>query len=127
MAEALVSEHVFEVDFANKTVLSPAEELILAAQRAGYNLTLERLDEAALSTDEEVQDLMPAPVAEAFIGQRRKDNIDLIREQMIGMIFTGKPQPLPSPPPLVLHAHRDPDLAAHSGTSARIPKDLPAG
>ncbi|XP_042873091.1 uncharacterized protein LOC122253821 isoform X2 [Penaeus japonicus] len=95
VAEALVSsDHVFEVDFANKTVLSPAEELILAAQKAGYNLTLERLDKAASSTDEEVQDLMPAPVAEAFIGQRRKDNIDLIREQMIGMIFTGRPQPL---------------------------------
>lgn len=57
---------------------------------------MERLDEAAQSTDEEVQDLMPAPVAEAFIGQRRKDNIDLIREQMIGMIFTGKPEPLVS-------------------------------
>ncbi|XP_037784911.1 uncharacterized protein LOC119580831 isoform X1 [Penaeus monodon] len=94
VAEALVSENVFEVDFTNRTILSPAEELILAAQKAGYNLTLERLDEAAQSTDEEVQDLMPAPVAEAFIGQRRKDNIDLIREQMIGMIFTGKPEPL---------------------------------
>ena len=37
---------------------------------------------------------MPAPVAEAFIDQRRKDNIDIIRQQMIGMIFTGEPVPL---------------------------------
>lgn len=35
VAEALVSENVFEVDFTNRTILSPAEELILAAQKAG--------------------------------------------------------------------------------------------
>lgn len=60
----------------------------------GYNLTLERLDEAAAATDEEVEEMMPLPVAEAFIGHRRRDNFDTIREQMIGMIFTGKPYPL---------------------------------
>ncbi|MPC95656.1 hypothetical protein E2C01_090876 [Portunus trituberculatus] len=37
---------------------------------------------------------MPAPVAEAFISLRRKDNIDVIREKMIGMIFTGQPHAL---------------------------------
>ena len=37
---------------------------------------------------------MPLPVAEAFIDHRKRHNIDLIREQMIGMIFTGQPLPL---------------------------------
>ncbi|XP_068225927.1 uncharacterized protein [Palaemon carinicauda] len=85
------------------SVLSPAEELLEAARRAGYNLTLERLEEAAAATDEEVNEMMPLPVAEAFIGHRRRDNVDLIREQMIGMIFTGTPQGprhrRPPPPP----------------------------
>ncbi|KAG7154476.1 hypothetical protein Hamer_G018225 [Homarus americanus] len=74
--------------------LSPAEELLRAAEAAGYDLTLQRLDIAAAATDLEVEEMMPAPVAEAFIAHRRMDNFDRIREQMIGMIFTGKPQPL---------------------------------
>ncbi|XP_066959734.1 neurotrophin 1-like isoform X1 [Macrobrachium rosenbergii] len=92
-------------DTQETTILSPAEELLEAARKAGYNLTLERLDEAAAATDEEVSEMMPQPVAEAFIGHRRRDNVDLIREQMIGMIFTGTPQALgprqrrPPPPP----------------------------
>ncbi|KAK7082025.1 Neurotrophin 1 Source FlyBase [Halocaridina rubra] len=86
-------------------ILSPAEEILNAARKAGYNLTLEVYDQAVASTDEEVEEMMPAPVAEAFISHRRRDNVDLIREQMIGMIFTGTPQPLgfrprrPPPPP----------------------------
>lgn len=93
-AEAVKVEE--EEKYDNSTVLSPAEELIRAAEAAGYELTLDRLDEAVAATDDEVEKLMPAPVAEAFISMRRRDSVDDIREKMIGMIFTGRPQPLVS-------------------------------
>ncbi|XP_071549090.1 uncharacterized protein [Panulirus ornatus] len=124
LAEALVDDH-----YDNTTnVLSPAEELLLAAKAAGYNLTLERLDEAAAATDEEVEEMMPPPVAEAFIGHRRRDNFDIIREQMIGMIFTGKPFPLGSRPRL---PPMRPPLNLRSGTAGRFhgpynPQEVPA-
>ncbi|XP_053638267.1 uncharacterized protein [Cherax quadricarinatus] len=97
-SEKSITEVHDVTEYNNETVLSPAEELLQAARAAGYDLTLQRLDIAAASTDEEVEEMMPQPVAEAFIAQRRRDNVDLIREQMIGMIFTGRPQPLGSVP-----------------------------
>ena len=50
---------------------------------------------AANAKDEdEVTEALPMPVAEKLIGHKRRNNLDTLRDQMIGMIFTGKPQPL---------------------------------
>lgn len=76
--------------------LASQSDGVVTCPTAGYELTLDRLDQAEASTDEQVEEMMPAPVAQAFISLRRKDNFDIIREKMIGMVFTGKPQPLVS-------------------------------
>ncbi|KAK8376621.1 hypothetical protein O3P69_009912 [Scylla paramamosain] len=104
----------------NSTVLSPAEELLQAARKAGYELTLERLDEAVAASDEQVNQLMPAPVAEAFISLRRNDNIDVIREKMIGMIFTGQPRPLGPAPPRLPHQMGGPPLSRRQHIPPRL-------
>lgn len=109
----------------NSTILSPAEELLLAAKKAGYELTLERLDEAVAASDEQVNQLMPAPVAEAFISLRRKDNIDEIRAKMIGMTFTGQFHPLGHAPPRLPHQMGGPPLSRRHHMPPRRPNPPP--
>ncbi|KAF2354090.1 Spaetzle [Trinorchestia longiramus] len=71
--------------------ISPAEELRIAAQKAGYNITDMTLDLATHGTEEELTEILPQPLAAALIQRRRRPDL---RERLIGMTFLGQPVPL---------------------------------
>ncbi|XP_018009312.1 uncharacterized protein LOC108666882 [Hyalella azteca] len=103
IAEALVGEEGEIYD------ISPAEELRIAAQKAGYNITGMTLDLATHATEEELAEALPQPLAEALIQRRRRPDL---RDRLIGMTFLGQPVPLDRVP-------RRPFLSEHQSQRRR--------